>query len=1195
MPHHARPPVRPPARRRPAAALAGAAAVTALALLSVVAARDGRPGAAAPARAADGLTAAHWGGAVTGVDAEGAVAALTIGTQLAIADVSDVADGADRAAPRIVGRSDPVDDLLTHPHRVGDHVVAMGAWRGLFVFDAADPTAPVERARAATLGEATDLAVAGRRALLCDSKGGLRVFDVGVDGRPVEWGRWLPADGREVVAAAPAGDLAFVVVEDDPARLVAVDFGGAAPAVLGEAALPSEGARDIVVDGDVAFVALGDGVVAVDVADPAAPAVIDGPQPDTGTVEALVAQGGLLWAAGSDFVWVLDARSPEWLTVEAVFEVENLRVGLDVDGARAYLADAEGLRVVAVGDVLADPVIGREAPASGVPLNHGPLDVARHGDHLVVASNRAGLRILDASDPTTATAVAVLAPAVGTSALTRTWRVAVDGDRAYTTEGALGGGVRVVDLADPAQPRVLGEVGAPGVAGRPAVAGDLVAVPTAGSETGGVHLYRVGADGTPSALGRLAFEDAIEVAAIDGDRLYLGGFDVLAVVDIADPAAPVLLGQLDGLDAAGGLVVVAPDRLIVGDVNFGLVEVDVADAAAPAVVARHALAGGASHVVRDGDALWVANNFAGVTRVALAPNQPLRETGRWLVDEAAFALSAAGDAVWVVTNEDRLLAVDPAAETAAHEIGRLDAPGLLVAAAIDAGRIAVVSSWNVDRRSLHVLDTAPALAPRGGGALGNLAPFNTPGDAVALAGDVAWVPGGGRGLVAFDVADAERPRRLTAPRRGAVPRAEVIDIVAAFDVEGARAVGVTVADLVAYDLSDPVRPVVTARHRLPGGIAAALDGDVAWMLVADSTNDGFALVGVDLSNPAAPVEAGRWPLPGDAYDLAAADGQLVVGTADDGLLVWDVTRPTAAHQRAAVPFDGPVEAVALDGGLAWAAEAYGPGYRVHAVDLWAAGGPASLASAEVPDWAAIDLAAEGRQAAVANGHAGLTALRYDGPLGTAPTPSPTAAPRTRPLYLPAVIVQRATAQAVLAVDRSAAMAWPSAPDQPARLDVARAVAGALADRVLRTTAAVTVIAYSQQAERLPSLGPAVVAAALGRLRIDLAVADARHDVMLAAAAAALPAGALAPGCAVVLVVTAGAQPPPDSAAVAQGRAAALRDRGAEIAVVTVGPWRVQPAWWAALAGGDDRVHSAAGAADAAAIADPLAARLAACR
>ncbi len=1177
----ARAPVGSP-RRHPAAPWTGAAAVAVLALAVQ------HPPSPPAARAADAIAVERWGGAVTGVDAAGGTAAVTIGSRLAIVDVGDVAG----QGPRLVSQSAPVDDVLSHPHLAGGHAVALGASRGLFVFDVRDPAAPVEVARAATLGLATDLALRDRRALLCDSKGGLRVFDLGADGRPVEWGRWLPPDGREVVSAAPFGDFrAVALVEDDPAQLVVLGLAGDAPEEMGRTALSMSGARDVVVDGDTAFVAFGDGITAVDLRDPAAPAVIDGDRADTGTVDALAAAGGILWAAGTDHVWILDVRSPEAPTIEGVFEVENLRIGLDVDGARAYLADAAGLRVVDVGDVTAEPVIRREAPSDdGVAIGHEPRDAAWVDGAVVVASGAAGLRVLDATHPTTATVIAQLPPADEAHFAASTDFVTVVGDRAYTAEGRLGAGVRVIDLADPSQPRALGEVAAPGVAGRPAVAGDRVAVPTIGDGGGGVRLYEVGTAGVPEARGSLAIGGPIDAAAFDGPTLYLGGFGQLAVVDAADLAAPRLLGRLDGVDASGGIAVVAPGQVAIGDPNFGLVVVDARDPTHPAAVGRFAMAGGASGIERHGDALWAANNYAGVSRLAIDASGTLRVTGRWLVDQAAFDVAAGDDAVWIVSTEEGLIAVAPDAVTSAHEIAMLSAPGYLAQVALDGGRIGVLTGLAVDRRQLHGLDTEPALTPRSGGALGIVADGTLPGDDLALAGDLAWVPGGIHGVVGFDVGRPGPPRRVSAAVVPAAPRDP--PAIEALAVAGTTAYGVTLDDLVLFDVADPVQPAVVGRHRLDRGFALAVDDRTAWVLAQG--DDGEALVGVDVAAPAALVEVGRWPVPGANHAVAASDGQLVIA-ADDGLRVWDVRRPSAAYERAVVPFDGAVEAVAVDGGLAWVAEAFGGGYRIHAVDLGTGDTPTVRANVEAPDGWAIDLAAEGRRAAVANGHGGLLALRYDGPLAPPPTPEGSATPPRYTAYLPVAVVQRATAHAVVAVDRSAAMARRSIPGEPAPLDLARDVAGALADRLLRTTAAVAVIAYGQQAERLPSLGPAVVAEALGRLRIDAAVADARHDVMLAAAAATLPEGALAPGCAAVIVITAGAVPSADIGAVAQRRADALRVRGAEIAVTTVGSASARSPWWADLAGGDDRVRPAAGAADAAAIADPLAARLAACR
>lgn len=1160
--------------------------------------------APAPTRAADAPSIAvqHWGGAVTGVAADGDTAYVAIGPRLAVVDVADA------AAPRIVGQSEPVDDVVTHPFVRGEHVIALGENHGLVVFDVADRTAPRVVGRVAALGRSTDLDVVGDRAYVCDEKGGVRIIDVTDPAAPTIVAEWAPPVGSATTAAA-AGDRVYVGVTSEVPELVVLDTLRVPPVVLARVAMPDTlGPRDIALAPGWAYMAVDSTFVAFDISDPTAPERAADDTDSFDSLQVLAVDGSVVWATSGSYAYVLDVRDPAAIVRRSLFDLDdNFYSGLAIDGERAYIADSAGLHIVDIGEPLLEPVVGigapNDGPGSGAP-GTGPRALALHDGYVLVASGMSGLRVLDGTVPLTATEVARLptvpggAPNIGTTA------VVVSGDRAFTAEDALGGGLRVIEIGDPSQPREVGSIAAPGKAGRPAVAGDLVAVPTAGAGIGGVRLYRVAADGTPTSLGSLTLDVGCQVAALDGTRLFLGSDAGLFIVDIADPAAPVLVGSAPELSAWGGIVVMAPDRLLVADFNFGLYEVDISDPSAPAIRARHRLTGGADDIARHGDDLWVANNYAGVTRLALSDGgEQLRPTGRWFVDQAAFAVAPGSEAVWIVGN-DGLISIDPASPSMPRTVGTLPSPGLLVRAAIADGRIATVSSWNIDRRVLHVLQDGAPLEPLGATPLGPFFNIDTPGDALALSNEVAWVPAGGYGIVGYDLRNPAAIRRLTGWRD------DHSLVIESLVVRDGRAVGLSERnEVVVLDVSDPVRPVVIGRTTVRRGEPSSLAvvGQTAWVL----TNNGedSELYAFDIAQPATITELGRWPLAEAATELSAEGDQLAIAGGAAGLLVWDIARPEAAHQVARLPFVGHVEGVALSDGIAWVVEWPSPSYRVSAVELLSAGGPAVLASTTVPDWVEADIAADGLTAVVANGHAGLYVLHLanrppvDGPLtaGATPPPSPTAP--TGRLFLPVAYIGRPVAHVTLALDRSAAMALAAGDDasgptgsSASRLAVAQHAARRLTARLGAADVRVSLIAYDAQAERLPSSGAAAVEAALSNLSIDTGnalAATARHDVALAAVATDV-AGA-PERCTATVVITAGRSAGAAADGMALARANALGARGVARFVVRVGADpAADDAWLAELAGDPARLRSVRSPSDAEAAADRLADVLSAC-
>ncbi len=141
--------------------------------------------------------------------------------------------------------------------------------------------------------------------------------------------------------------------------------------------------------------------------------------------------------------------------------------------------------------------------------------------------------------------------------------VAVDGDLAVLASSI--SGLRVVDVADPEAPRLLGAADLP-----TAVAVDLQGGLAALAEGDrGFSLWSLDDPQTPALLARIrivgaaaasAYTDAVLLA---GDRLFIAGYhDQVVCYGIADPSAPVELGRVQ-LEHPGALAL-AGDRLVAG-------------------------------------------------------------------------------------------------------------------------------------------------------------------------------------------------------------------------------------------------------------------------------------------------------------------------------------------------------------------------------------------------------------------------------------------------------------------------------------------------------------------------------------------------------------------------------------------------------------------------------------------------------
>lgn len=952
-----------------AAVLAGAIGAAAIAA-----------GRSAEVAAAPGVWSRQWGGAATSAALVGTTAYVGIGPRLAVVDV------AKPNAPRVVGLSDPAPVLLEEIAVGPGRLYAVDEKLGVLVFDIADAAHPRLIGTYKGRGDVGGAAVAGDAVLVTDVVEGVVAVNLADPANPKVLGRWdAPGDGAAQEIAA-SGNRAYVTIRGDDNQLVALDIANPAKmTALGEVQPPSAFMSALAVDGTRVFVADGLGVSAVDAADPAR-MVVRGAF-EAGSMDRVAVDGGTVWCASHDGLWVIDARDMSKLRQLTALPSENGSYAVAVAGAVAVVADTDAVQVIDVGEPLADATRARFDLSDVQDLTLS--DVARLGDRLVVAGGGAGLRVFDASGAA-AKAVGRLSATPNIDTRSFTGAISIVGTTAYLAEDGLGGGVRIVDLADPAKPKELGAIEAAGVGRRPAALGDKVLVPSTGADALGVHVFNV-AD--PARPRRLAFVDLgwpVAAVAVDeaAHRAFAGGSG-LAILDLADPAAPKVVGTLAGVDLSGG--VTAAGRWVYGaSPTDGLVVIDAADPAAPRVAARLRTPGAAADPRLDGGMLVLATGAGGVLRIDIAdPTRPA-VTHRWATAEAAEGAVVDADGVWARCAGGIVRAIPRGAPSAPRVVAALDGTGAVLEVGAGASRLALLSGWDADRRRLAIVDpSGPEPKVLGAAPLGRLTWSLAPGEDLTFDGATAWVPGGARALAAFDARDPAAITRLTSTTPDDDPASLEHAVVV-----GDRGYGLTPDGLVVLDTSDPAQPKALGEKRLPDAFALAASADTVWVLSGDL--DQTTLQAFDARNPRAIPAGGTWTIDGGAADLAFAAGKLYVAGTAKGLLIYAATTPRELRPLGALDFADDGIAVAVAGDRAWVAVDERPGFAVHAVDVADAAAPADLGKALVPDRQDIDLAAFDSSVAVGNALAGLYIVTYGelpaGPTATPPPPSATPSP-----------------------------------------------------------------------------------------------------------------------------------------------------------------------------------------------------------
>ncbi|MDY0110937.1 MAG: FlgD immunoglobulin-like domain containing protein [Candidatus Krumholzibacteria bacterium] len=409
----------------------------------------------------------------------------------------------------------------------------------------------------------------------------------------------------------------------------------------------------------------------------------------------------------------------------------------------------------------------------------------------------------------------------------------------------------------------------------------------------GLLVLKPSATDAPEIVAQLPLPGEATALDVSGDLVFVGArvTNRLAVVDVSNPLAPVLLGSAP--------VSLAEDVVAVGAyvwvcANHSLVVFDVANPSAPTAVDTLAIHY-PQRAIRDGDVIWIGGGSALVAVSAADPAAPvvLSELPPGL-DWAQFALD--GDHLHAAVGAWGLRIFDVADPGAPAVSGSLDT-GFGVGVAARNG-VAYVA----DSNALVVCDVADPTAPR---ELRRL-PMQLF-DAVWLEGNRLYA--GGEYLRLFDGLAADPPplgsrRWLVGTGYGAAVIGTTA-LVAAYD-----------GGLHVLDVSDPTAPELYLT--IPFGewvsdVAVDAAGNVyaaAWRY------DGVHVL--DVADPGSPLEIGFLPAPTSVINALAVIGEyLYLATDMSGadLLVADIADPTqpSVVTSADTPYHG--HAVAGDGDL----------------------------------------------------------------------------------------------------------------------------------------------------------------------------------------------------------------------------------------------------------------------------------------
>jgi len=536
------------------------------------------------------------GGPTYAAAVQGHYAYVGVGPRLVILDVTNP------AAFKVVGQSAPLSGAVKSIVVSGTYAYVAYAYGGMGIINVSNPAVPTEVGFSNAAPLSWDIAVAGNYAYIADRTYGLRIINITTPASPTQVGFYdTPgrADGVAVV-----GNYAYVADGASGLRIINVS-NPTNPSGVGFYDTPGSAYSVAVLD-NYAYVAdEGSGLRIINVSNPASPTEV-GFYDTSGTAYGITVVGNYAYVAdGWSGLHIIDVSNPASPTEIGFYNTPGIAFSTAVAGNYAYLAVAETgfLHIIDV----SNPASPTEV-SSYVTAIPGTLSgVAAADNYAYVAdSNYGGLHIIDVSNPTSPTKVGFY------DSPGRPEKVALAGNYAYVADRW--SGLRIINVSNPASPTEVSFYDTPGDAQGVAVAGNYAYVADSpiwdGSQYvgGGLRIINIANLTNPTEVGFYDTPGFAIGVAVSGNYAYIADHSAgLRIINVSTPASPTEVGFYDTPGSAFG-VAVAGNYAYVADGSSGLRIINVSNPASPTEVGFYDTPGSAANVVLASNYAYVADS-----------------------------------------------------------------------------------------------------------------------------------------------------------------------------------------------------------------------------------------------------------------------------------------------------------------------------------------------------------------------------------------------------------------------------------------------------------------------------------------------------------------------------------------------------------------------------------------------------------
>ena len=555
----------------------------------------------------------------------------------------------------------------------------------------------------------------------------------------------------------------------------------------------------------------------------------------------------------------LSPQSPDLtFQVGLVGQIRGSTEAVAIQGNFAYIGIGPRLVILNISDPAHPVFVGKTAVLPGIVW-----DISISGSYAYVAAESGGLRIINISNPAAPTEAGFYdTPGYA-------YGVAISGSYAYVADS--GSGLQIINITNPAIPTLAGVYDTLGYAFGVAVSGSYAYV---ADSTSGLQIINITNPAIPTFAGVYNTLGSAYGVAVSGSYAYVADYDKgLQIINITNPAIPTLAGSYIPIGYVFG-VTISGSYAYVANGGGGLRIINITNPVTPSEVGFYDTPGYSNSVAISGNYAYVADETRGVRIINITNLSAPSEVGFYATSGYARGLAVSGSYAYVADSDSGLMIIDITNPSAPSEVGFYDTPGYAYDVAISGSYAYVADEYY----SLRIINITNPAAPTEEGFY--ITPDLSYG--VAVSGSYAYVADKAGGLQIINITNPALPT-----------------LAGSYDTLG-NAYDVAVSGSYAYvadetgglriiNITNPANPTLAGSYDTQGNAyGVAVSGGYAY--IAD---DYYGLRIINITNPAAPTEAGFYVTPGYAYAVAVSGSYAYVADYNRGLSIINITNPAS--------------------------------------------------------------------------------------------------------------------------------------------------------------------------------------------------------------------------------------------------------------------------------------------------------------